>query len=239
MLFFLLKSKKSLLKLLFCEILGKCVFWLNSYKKFYSLKVNRFYKKGNATSEVMRMNKRNQKRSGLNKEKASVIAASVFVLSALTLTGVYMAAQNNSKTEENRIDFAPLECGTFGWRETAHHRSGLHGTHHVVALERASYEHIRVCVLPVVRAGMSSGSERSSGVLVRCHHVFRAYHALRTWIHGDHDLTFHALSLTASFVVRCVQSAGDVTAHCDHGGACVICGLPRVRSECSRNITRH
>lgn len=109
MLFFLLKSKKSLLKLLFCEILGKCVFWLNSYKKFYSLKVNRFYKKGNATSEVMRMNKRNQKRSGLNKEKASVIAASVFVLSALTLTGVYMAAQNNSKTEENRIDFAQLE----------------------------------------------------------------------------------------------------------------------------------
>ena len=55
------------------------------------------------------MNKRNQKRSGLNKEKASVIAASVFVLSALTLTGVYMAAQNNSKTEENRIDFAQLE----------------------------------------------------------------------------------------------------------------------------------
>ncbi len=55
------------------------------------------------------MNKRNEKRSGLNKEKVSVIAASVFVLSALTLTGVYMAAQNNSKTEENRIDFAQLE----------------------------------------------------------------------------------------------------------------------------------
>lgn len=55
------------------------------------------------------MNKRNQKRSGLNKEKVSVIAASVFVLSALTLTGVYMAAQNNSSTEENRIDFAQLE----------------------------------------------------------------------------------------------------------------------------------
>ena len=71
--------------------------------------MNRFYKKGNATSEVMRMNKRNQKRSGLNKEKMSVIAASAFVLSALTLTGVYMAAQNNSKTEENRIDFAQLE----------------------------------------------------------------------------------------------------------------------------------
>lgn len=71
--------------------------------------MNRFYKKGNATSEVMRMNKRNQKRSGLNKEKMSVIAASVFVLSALTLTGVYMAAQNNSDAEDNRIDFAQLE----------------------------------------------------------------------------------------------------------------------------------
>lgn len=55
------------------------------------------------------MNKRNKKRSGLQKEKVSVIAASVFVLSALTLTGVYMAAQNNSNTEENRIDFAQLE----------------------------------------------------------------------------------------------------------------------------------
>lgn len=55
------------------------------------------------------MNKRNNKRSGLNKEKVSVITASVFVLSALTLTGVYMAAQNNSNTEENRIDFAQLE----------------------------------------------------------------------------------------------------------------------------------
>lgn len=55
------------------------------------------------------MNKRNNKRSGLQKEKVSVIAASVFVLSALTLTGVYMAAQKDSNTEENRIDFAQLE----------------------------------------------------------------------------------------------------------------------------------
>ena len=57
----------------------------------------------------MRMNKRNNKRSGLQKEKVSVIVASVFVLSALTLTGVYMAAQKDSNTEENRIDFAQLE----------------------------------------------------------------------------------------------------------------------------------
>lgn len=54
------------------------------------------------------MNKR-KKRSGLQKEKVSVIAASVFVLSALTLTGVYMAAQKDSNKEENRIDFAQLE----------------------------------------------------------------------------------------------------------------------------------
>lgn len=54
------------------------------------------------------MSKRNNKRSGLQKEKVSVIAASVFVLSALTLTGVYMASQNDS-TQENQIDFAKLE----------------------------------------------------------------------------------------------------------------------------------
>lgn len=57
----------------------------------------------------MRMKKRNNKRAGLQKEKASVIAASVFVLSALTLTGVYMAAQKDSNQKENRIDFAQLE----------------------------------------------------------------------------------------------------------------------------------
>lgn len=55
------------------------------------------------------MNRRNKKRPGLQKEKVCMIAASVFVLSALTLTGVYMAAQNDSKNEENLIDFAKLE----------------------------------------------------------------------------------------------------------------------------------
>ncbi|MCM1182445.1 MAG: M23 family metallopeptidase [Roseburia sp.] len=55
------------------------------------------------------MNRRNGKRPAMQKEKMSVIAASVFVLSALTLAGVYMAAQDDTNTEENRIDFAKLE----------------------------------------------------------------------------------------------------------------------------------
>lgn len=38
-----------------------------------------------------------------------MIAASVFVLSALTLTGVYMASIGNPAEEENKIDFAKLE----------------------------------------------------------------------------------------------------------------------------------
>lgn len=45
----------------------------------------------------------------MQKEKISIIAASVFVLSALTLAGVYMSSQGEKKREENRIDFAKLE----------------------------------------------------------------------------------------------------------------------------------
>ena len=57
------------------------------------------------------MNRRNRKSSRLHKEKISIIAASVFVLSALTLTGVYMSAQkdNDLENEDNTIDFAKLE----------------------------------------------------------------------------------------------------------------------------------
>lgn len=55
------------------------------------------------------MNRRNNKRPALQKEKISIIAASVFVLSALTLAGVYMSSQDDRKKEENRIDFAKLE----------------------------------------------------------------------------------------------------------------------------------
>lgn len=55
------------------------------------------------------MNRRNNRRPALQKEKISIIAASVFVLSALTLAGVYMSAQGDKKKEENRIDFAKLE----------------------------------------------------------------------------------------------------------------------------------
>lgn len=55
------------------------------------------------------MNRRNNKRPALQKEKISIIAASVFVLSALTLAGVYTSSQGDKKKEENRIDFAKLE----------------------------------------------------------------------------------------------------------------------------------
>ena len=55
------------------------------------------------------MNRRNNRRPAMQKEKLSIIAASVFVLSALTLAGVYMSARGNTKTEDNKIDFARLE----------------------------------------------------------------------------------------------------------------------------------
>ena len=55
------------------------------------------------------MNRRNRKRPALQKEKISIIAASVFVLSALTLAGVYMAAREDGESEDNKIDFAKLE----------------------------------------------------------------------------------------------------------------------------------
>ncbi len=55
------------------------------------------------------MDKNNKKRPAVQKEKAGIIAASVFVLSALTLAGVYMAERNKTNSQENRIDFAKLE----------------------------------------------------------------------------------------------------------------------------------
>ncbi len=55
-------------------------------------------------------NRRNNKRPAQRKERLSIIAASVFVLSALTLTGVYIAASSKN-TEDNKIDFAKLEQG--------------------------------------------------------------------------------------------------------------------------------
>lgn len=55
-----------------------------------------------------RMRRRNN-RSGLHKEKMTMVAAAVFVLSALTLTGVYMSSNDEAGQEENQIDFAKLE----------------------------------------------------------------------------------------------------------------------------------
>lgn len=53
--------------------------------------------------------KNRNRRPGGQKERMGIIAASVFVLSALTLTGVYFSSEDEPKQEENVIDFAQLE----------------------------------------------------------------------------------------------------------------------------------
>lgn len=50
-----------------------------------------------------------KRHSDIQKDKMAIICASVFVLSALTLTGIYFAAKEDPSKEENRIDFAQLE----------------------------------------------------------------------------------------------------------------------------------
>jgi len=59
---------------------------------------------------IIEMKKRNGSRGGIGKEKAIMLAASVFVLSALTLTGVYVRG-NNVKQNDNgySIDLSSLE----------------------------------------------------------------------------------------------------------------------------------
>lgn len=52
--------------------------------------------------------KENENNRNLKKEKLSIIAASAFVLTALTLTGVYMSATSRHDNE-NSIDFAKLQ----------------------------------------------------------------------------------------------------------------------------------
>ena len=59
---------------------------------------------------IIEMKKRNGSRGGIGKEKAIMLAASVFVLSALTLTGVYV--RGNSVKQNNdgySIDLSSLE----------------------------------------------------------------------------------------------------------------------------------
>lgn len=53
--------------------------------------------------------KKRKLRPGMQKERMAIIAASVFVLSAMTLTGVYIASKDDTKQEENLIDFAQIE----------------------------------------------------------------------------------------------------------------------------------
>ncbi|HKM03315.1 MAG TPA: M23 family metallopeptidase [Lachnospiraceae bacterium] len=53
--------------------------------------------------------KRRRRRPGLQKERIVMIAASVFVMSALTLTGVYLKQKNNQTKDGYLIDFSTLE----------------------------------------------------------------------------------------------------------------------------------
>lgn len=56
------------------------------------------------------MRKRNRMRGGAGKERAIMLAASVFVLSALTLTGVYVKENNTKKNDDGySVDLSSLE----------------------------------------------------------------------------------------------------------------------------------
>jgi len=59
---------------------------------------------------IIEMKKRNGSRGGIGKEKAIMLAASVFVLSALTLTGVYVRENNVTQNDDGlSIDLSSLE----------------------------------------------------------------------------------------------------------------------------------
>ena len=56
------------------------------------------------------MRKRNRMRGGAGKERATMLAASVFVLGALTLTGVYVKESNTEKNDDGySVDLSSLE----------------------------------------------------------------------------------------------------------------------------------
>lgn len=59
---------------------------------------------------IIEMKKRNGSRGGIGKEKAIMLAASVFVLSALTLTGVYVRGNSEKQNDDGySIDLSSLE----------------------------------------------------------------------------------------------------------------------------------
>lgn len=61
-------------------------------------------------SRVIEMRKRNRMRGGAGKERAIMLAASVFVLGALTLTGVYVKESNTEKNDDGySVDLSSLE----------------------------------------------------------------------------------------------------------------------------------
>ena len=56
------------------------------------------------------MRKRNRMRGGAGKERAIMLAASVFVLGALTLTGVYVKESSTEKNDDGySVDLSSLE----------------------------------------------------------------------------------------------------------------------------------
>lgn len=61
-------------------------------------------------SRVIEMKRRNRMRGGAGKERAIMLAASVFVLGALTLTGVYVKENNAEKSDDGySVDLSSLE----------------------------------------------------------------------------------------------------------------------------------
>ena len=58
----------------------------------------------------MRKRNRNRMRNGAGKERAIMLAASVFVLGALTLTGVYVKESSTEKNDDGySVDLSSLE----------------------------------------------------------------------------------------------------------------------------------
>lgn len=68
--------------------------------------MNKFSKVGKNTNEVMALRKN---KNNLKKEKIIMLASSVLVLTALTMTGVYVKEKNDVQNDGTIIDFSQLE----------------------------------------------------------------------------------------------------------------------------------
>ncbi len=70
-------------------------------------KMNKQRERGNASTEVMKMRKMN--RDSMKKEKIIMLMSSVFVLSALTVTGVYVREKNAAGQNGYIVDLSEME----------------------------------------------------------------------------------------------------------------------------------